>query len=192
MSITVYDVVLLIVIGFGIYEGRKKGFYKMVTPFISFAVSIFLMRWVGEFIMNIFGDSLIDFFSGQLDQLISQMALTENVAIEDIKYDFVQKFVQGGVFVVSYIAINVVVTIILNKIRRLSNNMIIYRIDQLLGCVFGGLSNIFTVVLILTVVQILCDMNVAEIINIVNNLRKSTFISWLLDNNFIYKIFVSL
>lgn len=192
MSITVYDVVLLIVIGFGIYEGRKKGFYKMVTPFISFAVSIFLMRWVGGFIMNIFGDSLIDFFSGQLDQLISQMALTENVAIEDIKYDFVQKFVQGGVFVVSYIAINVVVTIILNKIRRLSNNMIIYRIDQLLGCVFGGLSNIFTVVLILTVVQILCDMNVAEIINIVNNLRKSTFISWLLDNNFIYKIFVSL
>lgn len=191
MNITVYDLVLLGIVALGIWEGRKKGFYKMITPFISFAVSIMLMKWVSMFIMNIFGDSLIVFFAERIDSIIAQVSVN-SVDIEDIKYDFVVKFVQGIVFVISYITINVVVTVVLNKVKRLSNNMILYRIDQILGCVFGGLSNVFTVMLVITVIQVLYDMNVTEIITLVNTLKKSEVISWMIENNYIYKFFLSM
>lgn len=192
MQITLFDVIILIVVAFGVWEGRKKGFYKMITPFISFIISIILMKWVSMFIMNIFGNSLIETFSGYLDTVILQMQLTDNAMINDLKYDFVQKFVQGGVFIVSYAVINVVVTILLDKVRRISNNMVLYRIDQILGCVFGALSNMFTVVLILTILQVLCDMQIIEVVNIVEYMRKSAILDWLLDNNYVYKLFLSL
>ena len=188
MTITVYDFILLILVGLGMLEGRKKGFYQMLAPFISFIVALFLMKWVSMFIMNIFGGGFIAFFYDQLDYVVAQMPVSGDI-IEDIKYQFVQKFVQGIVFLISYIAINITVTYLFNKIKKISNNMVIYRIDQILGCVFGAFANLFTVILVLTVLQVIYDMNVVEIVEIVNSMKKSIVIEWLIENNYIYKYF---
>lgn len=189
MHITLCDIILLAITFLGVWEGKKKGFYKMITPFIAFIISIILMKWVSMFIMNIFGDALIEFFSSRLDIAIAQIDFTDTKMIEDLKYDFVNKFVQGCVFALSYAALNIVVTIFLNKVCRISNNMVLHRIDQILGGIVGAMANVFTGMLVITIIQVLVDMNITEAINILNYMRQSVFLGWLIDNNYIYKLF---
>lgn len=159
------DVCIVALFVYGYSKGFKRGIITMAVPLVSFAVGTIGLKLFGSLIYAIFGDSLEEITRNFLLKNIADTQIITIIFQQMINDALIKKIVQIICFMFTYVIASSTACYVLKKLRLSINNTFLNSLDKNIGGVFGVLSSLISVMLVLAVFNILITANDESVFN---------------------------